>query len=234
MAAVSDEDELTGLLHSYRAVLQDCETKLPSWWNGDGQDIAGVKAAIEARRVVVRKSHHPGDARNPNEDHHGHRRGRQADRLLAPAHTRNVGRWSARRGADRWQVGCHPAGNRPLPLARRIKRGDSRAPPSGRAGPGRTPAGVASSRQRYHPPPAAGPWVASASAKARCRDTESGRQIASRGLPCRPTTCCVRLALQATTSIIGSPGLGRWSSGAPTPCRQREGGNAVRPCRPYR
>jgi hypothetical protein len=44
-----------GLLHSYRPVLQDCETKLPSWWNGDGQDVAGVKAAIEARRVAVRK-----------------------------------------------------------------------------------------------------------------------------------------------------------------------------------
>ena len=55
LAAVSDEDELTGLLHSYRAVLQDCETKLPSWWNGDGGDIAGVKAVIETRRVAVRK-----------------------------------------------------------------------------------------------------------------------------------------------------------------------------------
>lgn len=30
-------------------------------------------------------------------------------------------------------------------------------------------------------------------------------QIASRGSPCHPTTCCVRLALRATTSIIGSP-----------------------------
>lgn len=54
LAAVSDEDELYGLLQSYDAVLQQCQRDLPTWWQTkQGSDALGISDRIEARKTEL-------------------------------------------------------------------------------------------------------------------------------------------------------------------------------------
>lgn len=56
LPAVETEEELAGLLQGYKAVLEQCERDLPSWWIAKPDaEAPGIKRRIEERTAYVKK-----------------------------------------------------------------------------------------------------------------------------------------------------------------------------------